>query len=301
MPSADRRPFVDRPVGDLAVATEAAGLAAHRWDLPEPALLRVGMNAIFTAGDVVLRAGRPSVPGAAAFDLAATLSGHGVRVARPARDDVVVHDGITVTAWERLVADPVEMDWREVGRTVALLHRIDPSALPATYPCPPCTSFPWWRFDELLDEVGPLADDRARAGLAESVDRHRGWDAIDERRAVVCHGDVHWNNVVMTADGPVVIDWDLLCHGPPAWDHAPLITAASRWGCPASWYEEFAAGYGVLMLGDPVAEAFAELRLVAATLMRLRAGRDDPAAMPEAQRRLAHWRGDPDAPMWTAV
>ena len=46
--------------------------------------------------------------------------------------------------------------------------------------------------------------------------------------------------------------------------------------------------------------AIAELRLVAATLMRLRAGRHDPAAMPEAQRRLAYWRGDPDAPTWRA-
>ena len=35
--------------------------------------------------------------------------------------------------------------------------------------------------------------------------------------------------------------------------------------------------------------------------MRLRAGRADPAAMPEAQLRLAYWRGDPDAPTWTAV
>jgi hypothetical protein len=43
------------------------------------------------------------------------------------------------------------------------------------------------------------------------------------------------------------------------------------------------------------------VRLVAATLMRLRAGRADPAAMPEAARRLAYWRGEPDAPPWTAV
>jgi hypothetical protein len=35
--------------------------------------------------------------------------------------------------------------------------------------------------------------------------------------------------------------------------------------------------------------------------MRLRAGRMDPAARPEAERRLAYWRGDPDAPQWTAV
>jgi hypothetical protein len=34
--------------------------------------------------------------------------------------------------------------------------------------------------------------------------------------------------------------------------------------------------------------------------MRVRAGLHDPAAMPEARRRLAYWRGDPDAPTWRA-
>ena len=42
--------------------------------------------------------------------------------------------------------------------------------------------------------------------------------------------------------------------------------------------------------------AIAELRLVAATLMRLRAGRADPAAMPEAAAPPGYWRGDPDRP-----
>ena len=54
------------------------------------------------------------------------------------------------------------------------------------------------------------------------------------------------------------------------------------------------------MAGDQSAEAFAELRLVAATLMRLKAAIRNEAAMPEAQRRLAHWRGESDAPMWQA-
>jgi hypothetical protein len=52
---------------------------------------------------------------------------------------------------------------------------------------------------------------------------------------------------------------------------------------------------------DRVAVSLAELRLVAATLMRLRAGTMDPAAMPEAERRLEYWRGDPAASMWTPV
>ena len=80
-----------------------------------------------------------------------------------------------------------------------------------------------------------------------------------------------------------------------------MLLRLPRWGWPARWYDDFAAGYGRSLAGDPTADALAELRLVAATLMRLRAGRADPAAMPEAQRRLAYWRGDPDAPTWTAV
>jgi hypothetical protein len=54
------------------------------------------------------------------------------------------------------------------------------------------------------------------------------------------------------------------------------------------------------MRGDGVAEAIATLRLVAATLMRVRAGRHDEAARDEAEGRLRWWRGDADAPPWHA-
>ena len=64
-------------------------------------------------------------------------------------------------------------------------------------------------------------------------------------------------------------------------------------------YPAFAAGYGRSLADDPAAVAVAELRLVAATLMRLVAGISDPVAMAEAQRRLRYWRGDHDAPAWT--
>ena len=54
------------------------------------------------------------------------------------------------------------------------------------------------------------------------------------------------------------------------------------------------------MRGDPVAEAIAELRLVAATLMRVRAPQSNPSAYDEAELRLRYWRGEPDAPQWHA-
>jgi hypothetical protein len=109
---------------------------------------------------------------------------------------------------------------------------------------------------------------------------------------------------MMTDHGPVLIDWDLLCWAPPGWDHGPMLTWAQRWNGPsvstAGEYEAFADGYGRSLVDDPAARAFSDLRLVAATLMRVAAGMADPAAMPEAQLRLRYWRGEPDAPPWTA-
>jgi Ser/Thr protein kinase RdoA (MazF antagonist) len=118
---------------------------------------------------------------------------------------------------------------------------------------------------------------------------------------VLCHGDVHPGNVVPTAAGPVLLDWDLLCTGPAAWDHAPLMTWAERWGGVPGTYEAFAAGCGVSMRGDALAESLAQLRLLAATLMRVRAGRSDRAAAVEAEQRLRYWRGEPGAPPWRAA
>ena len=189
---------------------------------------------------------------------------------------------------------------------VRTVHSLDPSTLPDSVPLPTASSFPWWDFDALLERTMPLLDDSAYRSLASTIERHRGWATLTSDATstlggqVVCHGDVHPGNVVMTADGATLIDWDLLCWAPPGWDHGPMLTWADRWGGDGHEYPAFAAGYGRSLADDPAAVAVAELRLVAATLMRLVAGVADPVAMAEAQRRLRYWRGDPDAPAWTA-
>lgn len=292
------RAYVDRPIDDVPAAASAAQVAARRWDLEEPEVLRVGMNAIFRAGPCVLRVSAPSVPATAPLELMSFLHDAGVCVPIPARSDVIVVGPLSVTCWELLEPVDVPIDWNSVGRMVRIVHGLDRAALPGSVPLPPPTSLPWWDFPSLLDLAGPALDDDARAGIESAIGRHRGWQSIDG--AVVCHGDVHPGNVVMTVEGATLIDWDLLCWAPPGWDHAPLLTWASRWGGDGTEYPAFAAGYGRSLADDPSAGAFAELRLVAATLMRLIAGLRNPAAMPEAQRRLAYWRGDPDAPQWTA-
>ena len=292
------RAYVDRPVTDSDAATRAATTAAQTWQLDSPELLRIGMNAIFVAGPVVLRVSAPNAPAEVSLELAQFWHDHGVTVPRAVRDDVLVVDGLSVTAWERIADVGTPVDWVGVGELVRRVHETDPHELPASVPVPSPTAFPWWDFGSLLERAAPALDEPARRGLADAVERHREWGAFDE--VVLCHGDVHPGNVVMTGEGPVLLDWDLLCSAPRGWDHGPMLTLADRWGGRPGEYEEFAQGYGRSLREDPTTIALGELRLVAATLMRVAASIADADARPEAERRLRYWRGDPDAPPWTA-
>ena len=293
------RPFVDQPVGDIERARALASRVARDLELAEPTLLRAGMNALFRTGEVIVRVGRPSAPAGLAIELAQRLRARGIPAPVPASDSVSIDGNLAATCWQRLIDSGEPVDWRTVGSSVRQVHALERNHLPVGYPLPAPTAFPWWDFESVLADVGGEIDDDARAGLERAIEGNSAWRLLDGHQ-VVCHGDVHPGNVVMTADGPVLIDWDLMCTAPAGWDHAMLLTYAERWGGDPHVYPAFATGYGESLAGDITARRFAELRNVAATLMRVRAGRQDPAARLEAASRLRYWRGDPGAPMWRA-
>lgn len=292
-------PYVDRPLTDLASATAVATEQARRWGLPAPTLIRRGMNALFAAGEVVLRVGHATGPAAAAHELVSVLRAHGIPTVEPVAGLTADREGVAVTGWCRVEASDDPIEWRIVGAVVRRVHGIPLDAVPTGYPVPSPTSFPWWDFDALLADVGDDIDARALAGIRAALERHAGWRQAVTAAPVLCHGDVHPGNVLVGPDGPLLIDWDLLCHAAPAWDHAMLTTLASRWGGDPAVYPGFAEGYGESMADDALTQSLGELRNVAATLMRVRAGRSDPAAAAEADRRLAYWRGESDA-AWRA-
>jgi aminoglycoside phosphotransferase (APT) family kinase protein len=293
-----QRPYVDRPVGELESATGLAGVVAGALGLPPPTLIRIGMNALFRSDSVVIRVGRPSAPPAVALELAAILRQHGIPCPDPASEFTATAGALAATCWTLIEPSDHPVDWEAVGRIVAAVHALDPARVPESYPLPSPAGFPWWDFDAMLADVEPDIDRAAFRAMAATVERNRGWQRMPD--PVVCHGDVHPGNVMMTADGPVLLDWDLLCWAEPAWDHAMLITLAERWGGDRRVYPAFCRGYGRSLGADARARSLAELRNLAATLMRVRAGRTDPGAAVEAARRLRFWRGEPDAPAWRA-
>ena len=259
------------------------------------------MNAIFTAGDdVLLRVSHPTADPDGAISLGRVLTRNGLRVPRYLHNEAFIDGEHAVFAIAAIdAAGPIE--WDAVGAMIAILHRTDRGQIPSGYPLPFCGDFPWWNFASLSTEVASDLEPHSRRAIDAAI--ARSLPALADQRSrslVVCHGDVHPGNVIQSADGPVLLDWDLLCCGPAAWDHAPLMTWTQRWGGEPGIYESFAEGYGRSMSDDPVAQAIAELRLVAATLMRVRAARQNPAAAEEAALRLQFWRGEHDAPQWNA-
>jgi hypothetical protein len=294
----DDLPFVIQPPHDAALAARAAAAAATRWGLPEPQHLRTGMNILFTAGDeVVLRVCRPTAPASQALWLTRRLQALGVAVPRLVRPDAIEREGLAVFAIERL--HPVgAIDWQQVGDMIRRVHEWPVFEVRGHYPLPRPDDFPWWNVAPALADVDDLLDPAARAGLADAIAAHGDWRSRVKTR-VVCHGDVHPANIVQTADGAVLLDWDLSCHGPTAWDHASVMTWPRRWGGEPAMYDRFAEGYGSSLEGDLLAESLATMRNVVATLMRVRAGRTNSSAAEEAEQRLRFWRGDPAAPMWT--
>ncbi|MEM9515641.1 MAG: phosphotransferase [Actinomycetota bacterium] len=296
---------MDRPITDRVRADEVASAAAAHWQLPEPTVMRYGMNAVYAAGDEVLRVATPNASAAALIALVHTLRAQNIPAATPARNESFEVDDMVVTAWRHVQPTATPVDWVTVGVAVRTLHEMPSAALPADFPLSAPNALPWWNFERQLAASAPIDAD-ARAGLLDVVERHGRWldpETWEQQRTrrVVCHGDIHPGNVVATAGGPVIVDFDLVASAPAAWDHGPLINWARRWGGPVGIYDDFAIGYGRSLRGDSAAEAFAELRLVAATLLRGVAARKDPAARPEFERRLRYWRGEPDAPMWQAV
>jgi hypothetical protein len=292
-------PLVAEPAGAAPEVTAAAERAAAVWGLREPQLLRLAMNGVFACGDdVVVRVGRPSADPTTVIRMAERARAAGVATPRAVRNDAVdAGGGLWATAWERVHPIDRLTDWEAVGHMVATLHRQPPPTDAAALPW--CGDFPWWRFEAFAPPVLAAIDTGAAGGLQRALSVHGGWEAAARTGPlVVCHGDVHPGNVVTTDAGPVLLDWDLTCIGPQAWDHALLMTWTDRWGGEPGVYEAFAAGYGTSLRGDRLAESLATLRLVAATLMRVRAGTTDPSAAAEAAQRLRYWRAEPDAPAW---
>jgi len=311
-------PLVASPISvvDDNVVHEGIQHFASDQKLSDIQLIRRSMNAVYKvtspSGPTIMRVSRPTETTLPAIEFAAFLRGNGFEVPAPVSQVPFRHDEIEITLWEYIEPDLKRLvDWPAIGNFVRRLHDIDPNDIAKFYPLPKAASFPWWNFDQLLDELKPTFTDNDHAVLMKRWQALRPYFITAQNidlgssvvRPVLCHGDIHPGNVIVdrTTGRPILLDWDLLSVAPREWDHAALLTWATRWGGQTSTYSDFAQGYGLDFSTNDLATALAELRLLSATLMRWRTGLSTPSARVEAENRMKWWRQDLTAPMWQAV
>ncbi|MFF4449974.1 phosphotransferase enzyme family protein [Streptomyces sp. NPDC001502] len=264
--------------------------------------LRLEENDVWLLPSVgVVRIARPGRERAAAREVAVArwLADQGFPAVRPLSLEQPVHaGGRAATFWE--VLPPHRPDTAgELAPLLRDLHRL---------PVPDIelgTLDPFFRIAERL-EATQLPTPAERAFLHDRLDKLRAdWRRLPEGlpRSVI-HGDAWGGNCAITADGPVLLDFEWTCIGPPEWDLTYTAAAQDTFGSVIeATYRRFVTAYGHDVRsweGYSTLRAIRELQLVS---FALQIAEQDPAARTEARHRIDCVRGRGGARPWgwTAV
>lgn len=262
------------------------------------------MCSTFRAGDVVLRVGHFTASPQAAAHLSEVLRHRDILVPQVLstfeRDEL----GLGVIAYEHIAETGHDIAWSEVGASIKRLHSmLSVDAIPKEYPIARPGHLPWWNFPDMISRLA--AADAVTADelevLREVAKDGDVWvDLAEASPSVINHGDVHPGNVIMSSDGPALIDWDLLSVGSSLWDHVPLRAWSSApWQGSDEAYRAFAAGYGQVEWNPDDLDRVVKMRNLAATVLRLIGTTGMKPRDEEAARRLEYWVSPETASPWT--
>jgi hypothetical protein len=221
------------------------------------------------------------------------------RLVAPDRQPLVRRDGV-VTLWHRLRIVPGRPGPEALGRLARQLHTACADDLPAETPAlDPFQPIPGW-LSRPADLPLPPGVDALWQRLAELRDSWGETVADDPLGTVLVHGDFHADNVVLTEEGPAMLDLEMAGKGPASWDLMAQQLAVRRYGGPAADYDRFCAAYGAEL---PSWESVALLRQAYELhLVSWAVGHRDlsPAMAEQATIRLATFLGESDEP-WTLI
>lgn len=238
--------------------------------------------------------------------VARALAAAGVPAVRPAEaalQPVETAFGI-VTLWHLVEHDPGRQATPgELGTLCRRLHRATSSSAGGTTGVAPLD--PWRAIGAKL----ALAEDAGTVGARDLVTLRRAGDELAERWEPLCladplgtalvHGDLHRDNVIVSADGPVLADLELCGWGAPCYDLVPQVVAVRRYGAPDAEYQVFAHAYGFDVRRWSGCELFCRVYELWVTAWTLAAVSSVPSLVAECDARLALWRGTTPVPRWT--
>ncbi|MGW3015889.1 phosphotransferase enzyme family protein [Streptomyces longwoodensis] len=265
--------------------------------LPGPAgdarLLALGENAVFAAGDLVVKVGRDAElldRARRELDIARWLAGAGVPAVRAAQPEARLVAGHPVTVWHRLPdavrpAGPADL--------AALLRRVH--ALPAPpFALPPRDLLSG--VERWLRLAGGAIDPADAAYLRERRDGFAAAAAAltPHLPPGPIHGDALPRNVHIGPDGPVLVDLETFSTDLREHDLVVMALSHDRYGLPAEDHDAFTRTYGWDVREWDGCAVLRGARETASCAWVAQHAPSNPKALAEFERRVASLRdGDP--------
>ncbi|MFF7172548.1 phosphotransferase enzyme family protein [Streptomyces pseudovenezuelae] len=260
-------------------------------------LLALGENAVFAAGDLVVKVGRDAElldRARRELDIAGWLAEAGVPAVRAAEPKARSVEGHPVTVWHRLPEAVRPAEPRDLAELLRVVH-----ALPA----PPFALPP----RELLGGVERwlrLAGDAIDPADAAYLRERR--DGFAAAAAAVAphlppgpiHGDALPRNVHVGPDGPVLVDLETFSSDLREHDLVVMALSRDRYGVPAAAYDSFTAAYGWDVREWEGCSVLRGARETASCAWVAQHAPVDPKALAEFERRVTSLRDGDETVRW---
>jgi hypothetical protein len=269
--------------------------------LPTPAqdaaLLALGENAVFAAGDLVVKVGRDAELLERArreLEIAVWLAEAGVPAVRAAGPEPLLVDGHPVTVWHRLPSSVRPAEPRDLAELLRIVHAlpVPPFALPAR---------------DLLGGVerwlrlaGDAIDPADAAYLRERRDGFAAAAAAltPRLRPGPIHGDALPRNVHVGPDGPVLVDLETFSADLREHDLVVMALTRDRYGLPDEAYDSFTAAYGWDVREWAGCSVLRGARETASCAWVAQHAPSSPKALAEFRRRVASLRDGDESVRW---
>ncbi len=276
------------------VLTEAAVLPASARDAR---LLALGENAVFAAGDLVVKVARDAeLLGRARreLDIAAWLAEAGVPAVRAAESKALLVEGHPVTVWHRL-PDPVRpAEPRDLAELLRVVH-----ALPTPSFDLPARAL-LGGVQRWLRLAGDAIDPADAAYLRERRDGFASAAAglTPQLPPGPIHGDALPRNVHVGPAGPVLVDLETFSADLREHDLVVMALSLDRYGLPAAAYQSFVETYGWDVREWEGCSVLRGARETASCAWVAQHAPSNPKALAEFERRVASLREGDETVRW---
>ena len=277
--------------------TRARDVLAAAGMPPGARLLALGENAVFAAGDLVVKVGRDAElldRARRELDIAVWLAEAGVPAVRAAEPKARLVEGHPVTLWHRLPDAVRPAEPRDLAELLRVVHAL---------PKPPFDLPP----RELLGGVerwlrlaGDAIDPADAAYLRERRDGFAAAAAAvtPHLEPGPIHGDALPRNVHVGPDGPVLVDLETFSSDLREHDLVVMALSRDRYGVPAGAYDAFTAAYGWDVRDWEGCSVLRGARETASCAWVAQHAPSNPKALAEFERRVASLRDGDETVRW---